>query len=145
MSHKKKILIVDDSAVIVKALSLKLSAAGYEVLTAPDGGTAVSIARQQSPDLLVLDINFPPDVAHGGGIAWDGFLIMDWLKRMDVAKAIPVIVITGGEPAKYKERALAAGAVSFFHKPFQPDELLVVIRQILGWDTQTFEKAAAAV
>src|SRR6266705_6800918 len=112
----KKILIVDDSPVILKAFSNKLRLSGYEPLTAQDGGTAVNLARQQKPDLIVLDINFPPDVAHGGGVAWDGFLIINWLRRMDEAKSIPIIVITGGEAEKYKQRALAAGAVDFFHK-----------------------------
>jgi CheY-like chemotaxis protein len=129
---RKKILIVDDSAVIVAALSLKLRTKGYEVITAADGAAAVSAARREKPDLILLDISFPPDVGHGGGVPWDGFLIMDWLRRLELAKNIPVIVITGGDPVKYKERALAAGAVSFFHKPIDNDELLAVVSQTLG-------------
>ena len=54
---------------------------------------------------------------------------MNWLRRLEEAKDIPIIVITGGDPAKYKDRALAAGAVSFFHKPINNDELLTVIRR----------------
>ena len=56
---------------------------------------------------------------------------MDWLRRLDEAKHIPIIVITGGDPVKYKDRALAAGAVSFFHKPINNDELLTVIHKTL--------------
>jgi FixJ family two-component response regulator len=56
---------------------------------------------------------------------------MEWLRRLDEAKHIPIIVITGGDPVKYKGRALAAGAVSFFHKPINNDELLTVIRKTL--------------
>ena len=129
---RKKILVVDDNPVILKTLSMKLTAAGYDVLTAVDGGEAVSLARHERPDLILLDISFPPDVANGGGVPWDGFLIMSWLRRLEEAKNIPIIVITGGEPEKYKERALAAGAVSFFHKPIEHVELLAVIRQTLG-------------
>jgi DNA-binding response OmpR family regulator len=129
---RKKILIVDDSAVIVAALSLKLRTQGYEVITAADGAAAVSAARRDKPDLILLDISFPPDVGHGGGVPWDGFLIMDWLRRLELAKDIPVIVITGGDPVKYKERALAAGAVSFFHKPINNDELLAIVSRTLG-------------
>ena len=132
MNPKKKILLVDDNRIILRAFSLKLLASGYEVLTAEDGGTAVSLVRQRRPDLIVLDICFPPDVAHGGGVAWDGFMILDWLRRMEEGKGVPVIVITGGDPAKYKERALAAGAVSFFHKPIDPDELVTAVRRGLG-------------
>jgi two-component system cell cycle response regulator len=132
---RKKILIVDDSLLILKVMSMKLTANGYDVVTAEDGGTAVSTVRKEKPDLILLDISFPPDVAHGGGVAWDGFLIMNWLGRLEEAKHIPIIVITGGEPAQLKDRALAAGAVSFFHKPIDNDALLTVIRQTLGNST----------
>ena len=131
-SHK--ILIVDDSPIILKAFSNKLLTCGYDVLTAQDGGTAVNLARQQKPDLIILDINFPPDVGHGGGVAWDGFLIINWLRRMEEAKDTPVIIITGADAARYKERALAAGAVDFFHKPVDPDELVGSIRRALHQD-----------
>lgn len=128
----KKILVIDDSRVLLKVLSFKLSTKGYEVLTAEDGGTAMGIIRQTRPDVILLDISFPPDVAHGGGVPWDGFLILDWLQRLEEAKHIPVIVITGGDPAKYKDRALAAGAISFFHKPIDNDELLKSISYALS-------------
>lgn len=111
---------------------MKLTASGYDVVTAEEGGAAVSTVRREKPDLILLDISFPPDVAHGGGIPWDGFLIMEWLRRVEEARNIPIIVITGGDPAKYKDRALAAGAVSFFHKPINSDELLTAVRQVLG-------------
>jgi CheY-like chemotaxis protein len=130
--ERKKILVVDDSPVILAALSLKLKTNGYDVLTALDGSSAVSRARQEKPDLILLDISFPPDVAHGGGVPWDGFLIMNWLRRLEEAKNIPIIVITGGDPVKFKDRAIAAGATSFFHKPFENDDLLAMISQVLG-------------
>jgi len=128
----KKILVVDDNPVIIKTLSFKLKAAGYKVLTALEGGEAVSSARKEMPDLILLDINFPPDVSHGGGVPWDGFLIMGWVRRIDGAQNIPIIMITSGDPAKYKERALAEGAHSFFHKPIEMPELMSTIQQILG-------------
>jgi CheY-like chemotaxis protein len=133
----KRILIVDDSRIILHALSMKLRASGYEVMTAEDGAGGVSIARQHRPDLILLDISFPPDVGHGGGVSWDGFLIMDWLKRMEEAKTIPVIIVTGADPAIYKDRALASGAVSFFHKPVNPEDLLKAVRQALGEEPPT--------
>ena len=135
--NPKKILVVDDSPVILKALSMKLRANGYNVFTADEGGAAVSIVRREKPDVILLDISFPPDIAHGGGVPWDGFLIMEWLRRIDEAKNIPIIIITGGDPVKYKDRALAAGAVSFFHKPLDNDDLLNVIRKTLGEDPAT--------
>lgn len=130
--NRKKILVVDDNPVVLRAMSLKLKSSGYDVLMAMDGSEAVSAARRQKPDLIVLDISFPPDVAHGGGVPWDGFLIMEWLRRMDEARTIPVIIITGGDPALYKEKALASGAVNFFQKPVDNNQLLATIHKILG-------------
>jgi CheY-like chemotaxis protein len=127
----KKILVVDDNPVVLKALDLKLRSSGYEVLSAEDGSEAVRLARHEKPDLILLDISFPPDVAHGGGVGWDGFLIMDWLHRIDEAARIPVIVITASDPAQYKKKALSAGAVAFFQKPVDHDELLEAIRKTL--------------
>jgi two-component system KDP operon response regulator KdpE len=140
--NRKKILIVDDSPIILKALSMKLTANGYAVLTAEDGSGAVSLARRERPDLIVLDVSFPPDVAHGGGVGWDGFLIMSWLHRLEEVKNIPIIIITGEESEKYKKRALAEGAANFFHKPIENDELLAVIRQTL--EKQAVVKPAPA-
>ena len=124
----QKILIVDDSPVILRTLSMKLTGNGYKVITADDGGTAVSAVRQHKPDLILLDITFPTDV--GGGVSWDGFQVIDWLRRLDEAKGIPIMIISGGEPAKYKARAIAAGATHFFHKPLDNNELLTVVAQV---------------
>jgi two-component system KDP operon response regulator KdpE len=129
--NREKILVVDDNPVILKTMSMKLTAHGYDVCTAEDGAGAVGAVRRAKPDLILLDLSFPPDVSHGGGVPWDGFLIMEWLRRLEEAKGIPIIVISGGDPVKYKDRALAAGAASFFHKPLNHDELLTVIRKTL--------------
>ena len=58
--------------------------------------------------MILLDISFPPDV---GGVEWDGFRIMEWFHRLEAAKKIPVIIITGSEDMKYKDRAVTGGAV----------------------------------
>lgn len=129
---RRKILVVDDSAIILKTLSFKLKTNGYDVVTAMDGAEAVSTARKEKPDLILLDISFPPDVAHGGGVAWDGFLIINWLRRIDELKHTPIIVITGGDPVQYEKRSLEAGAVAFFRKPLDYDGLISVIRRTLG-------------
>jgi len=132
---EKKILVVDDSMIIRKTLSMKLKASGYQVLEAADGATAVSTIRREKPDLILLDISFPPDVGAGGGVAWDGFLIMGWVQRMDEAKNIPVFIITGGTPEQYKSRSEAAGAAAFFQKPINNDQLLAAIREKIGEGT----------
>ena len=123
-----KILVVDDSPVVLRALEMKLNAAGFTVMLAADGAEAVGFARRESPNLILLDISLPTDV---GGVAWDGFRIMEWLQRVPEAKGIPIIVISGGDPEKIRDRALAAGAVCFFHKPVDNEELLATIRHTL--------------
>lgn len=127
---RQKILVVDDNAIVVKTLSFKLKAAGYDVCPALDGASAVAAARKERPDLILLDISFPTVV--GGGVAWDGFLIIDWLRRIEEVKNTPIIVITGGDPVHYEKRALDAGAVAFFHKPIDHDGLIDVVRRTLG-------------
>jgi CheY-like chemotaxis protein len=130
--NRKKILIVDDNPVIITTLSMKLKAAGYDVVTATDGSEAVSSVRKEKPHLILLDLSFPPDVAHGGGVPWDGFRIIEWYRRMEEAKDIPVIVITGSEAEKYRERALASGAIGFFQKPVDNEELLNIIKNTIS-------------
>ena len=125
----KKILVVDDNEIILKTISLKLQGAGYQVITALDGSEAVAAARRETPDLVLLDISFPPDV---GGVEWDGFRIMEWFHRLDNVKKIPVIVITGTDDPSAKQRATNTGAVAFFQKPLEHDYLLKVIRATLG-------------
>jgi CheY-like chemotaxis protein len=132
--NKKKILVVDDDAVVIRALSIKLEASGFEVLTAMDGAQAVTAVRTQKPDLILLDLTFPADM---GGVSWDGFLIMEWLKRLEEATNVPIIVITGGDREQYERRALAAGATAFFHKPIDHDELFGLIRRTLNLETVT--------
>lgn len=129
---RKKILVVDDNIVIVKSLAAKLAANGYEVLTALDGSEAVAAVRREKPDLILLDLNFPADVGSGGSVPWDGFLIIDWLRRMDVGQQTPFFVITGSDPAESDQRALAAGALKVFHKPIDREALVVAIRETLG-------------
>lgn len=125
----KKILVVDDNEIVIKTITLKLQGAGYNVVAAMDGAEAVKLARQENPDLILLDISFPADV---GGVQWDGFRIMEWFHRLNSNKRIPVIVISGSEDPKTKERATAAGAVAFFQKPIEHDYLLKVVRATLG-------------
>ena len=130
----RRILVVDDNEIILKTISLKLQGAGYQVITALDGAQAVAAARKENPDLILLDISFPPSV---DGVPWDGFRVMEWFQRLDAAKKIPIIIITGSEDPKYKERATSTGAVAFFHKPIDHDDLLKVIRATLGDPAQS--------
>lgn len=130
--NPKRILVVDDNEIILKTTSMKLQSAGYQVFTALDGSEGVAMVRKEKPDLVLLDITFPPDVS---GVSWDGFRIMEWLHRVDETKKIPIIVISGVVDEKNRQRATASGAVAFFPKPVNFDEMLKVIRATLGAET----------
>ena len=84
---------------------------------------AIQAARQKKPKLLVLDINFPPDVASGGSVPWDGFRIMAWLRRFADFKQTPVVLVSIGDPVKYARLTIASGATAFFHKQMKPEQL----------------------
>ena len=138
----KKVLIVDDDPIILKTTAMKLKAQGYEVATAADGAEAITASRDENPDLILLDICFPPDVGFGGGVQWDGFLILSWLRRFKEMMSIPVIVMTAGDAATYKQRSLDNGALAYFHKPLNHDRLLKMIDETIA--TQGPEKASPA-
>ena len=130
----KKILVVDDDQIILKTLSIVLVSNGYQVFTATDGPGAATIVTQERPDLILLDLLFPPDAANVGGALQDGFFIIEWLRRMGEAKDIPIIIISGDKSAKDRKNALATGAVEFFPKPIDRIALLAAIRATLGED-----------
>ena len=123
----KKVLIADDDPVIRKALTNKLKSSGYRVVTAEDCSQALSITRLEKPDVLVLDIDFPPDVAHGGGVPWDGFVLSQWLRRDESSKNTPVIFMSANDQLDYQQRASAAGGTAFLAKPINGEQLLASI------------------
>jgi CheY-like chemotaxis protein len=130
----KKILVVDDDQIILKTLSIALISNGYQVFTASDGPGAASIVTRERPDLILLDLLFPPDAANVGGALQNGFFVIEWLRRMGEAGDIPIIIISGDKSAKDKKNALATGAVGFFPKPIDRVALLAAIRATLGED-----------
>jgi CheY-like chemotaxis protein len=127
----RKILVIDDDPVIVKALFLALNARGHEVYAAIDGPEAFSIARREKLDLILLDFCFPPDVIQSGN-TWDAPLIIDWLRRIGVGEQLPIVIISGVESGELEARCLAAGATAFFPKPLDMPRILETIREILA-------------
>jgi CheY-like chemotaxis protein len=124
-----RVLIVDDNPVIVEAIAAELNLAGYEALGATGGADAIALVRQEKPDLVLLDINFPPD---RNGEVWDGYRIMDYLRGMKESRTIPIITMTGFPDSLDMERNLDSGAVGFLYKPLDHDELLRLVRGVLG-------------
>jgi CheY-like chemotaxis protein len=127
--NKKIVLVVDDNAVILQTISLTLKKHDFIVFTALDGSEAVGAVRREKPDVIVLDLSFPPSF---GNVEWDGFRIMQWLKRIEEAKNVPFIVITAGEASKYRDRALKEGAAAFFQKPVNNEQLVATIEKLIG-------------
>lgn len=125
--HCPKVLVVDDDPVILKTVGIKLSRAGFEVVTGHDGAEAITTARKEHPDVIVLDVFFPPDVS----LAWDGIGVMKWLQRLENGDTPPIIIITGLSTDQIREKALAAGALAFFQKPIDNDGLIEAINRAL--------------
>jgi CheY-like chemotaxis protein len=123
---RKKILLIDDDAVILKILSFSLKSRGYEVVTATDGAEAIGLMHDQPPDLLLIDVGLAPDV----NLQWDGFQVADWLHRM--SGRIPTIMISGADKVEFAERAAASGAQAFFAKPIDVAHLFASIATVLA-------------
>lgn len=121
---KKKILVVDDEAQIVRLLSLRLQANDYNVVVAYDGYQCVQMAKEETPDLILLDIKMP----MGGGIQ-----AFENLRDNTITEKIPVIFITAFPTAEIKKQVTDMGANGFIAKPFGSEELLNKIRSIIGY------------
>jgi CheY-like chemotaxis protein len=128
IGNNRRVLVVDDNAVVLKAFELKLKADGFAVTTTTNSSAVASTAEQTQAELIVLDVNFPT----GGAMEWNGFTVMQWLRRFPELQRVPVILISGSEAAEYKNKALAAGAVAFFQKPVVYKEILEEMLKVLG-------------
>ena len=119
----KKILIADDDAGIVKMLSLRLKARGYEVVGALDSLQAANIAHKEKPDLMILDIMMP---AGGGDTLYEN------LQKSVRTLAVPVIFISALPNEKVKQILSRIGAENFIPKPFDPEEVVNKIKSLIG-------------
>ena len=122
MSHK--ILLVDDDNDFVRAMSIRLRAAGYDVAFAGDGYSATVKARQEEPDLILLDIGLP---------AGNGFVLLKRIRQLISPLAmVPILVLTARDPEANRELALQTGADAFFQKPVDNAELLATIEELIA-------------
>ncbi len=111
-----KVLLVDDDATLRQTLGIGLRAAGHEVLVAGDGRTALQAAREDRPDIIVLDLGLP-DLS--------GF---DVLRRVRAWSTVPVVVLSARAESAEKVEALDLGADDYVTKPFGMEELLARVR-----------------
>jgi two-component system, OmpR family, KDP operon response regulator KdpE len=114
-----RLLLVEDDDVLVETLVISLEARGFEVLTAGAGGTALAIARQRPPDLVILDLGLPD---------MDG---VEVVRRLREWSSLPVLVLSARDAEASKVAALDAGADDYVTKPFGMNELLARIRAAL--------------
>ena len=119
----KKILVVDDSATIHMMIRMVLGKDRYTLVTATDGREAVDKAHAERPDLIVMDVVMP----H-----MTGFEACREMRRDDVTKDIPVILVTTrGEPESV-EKGFASGCSDYVTKPINSLELLSKVQSFLG-------------
>jgi len=128
--EKPLILVVDDEAHILHVVSLKLTNAGYDVLTAEDGEEAYEKALQEQPDLLITDYQMP---------YLTGLELCQKLKEHEQTRALPALMLTArgfSLPAEMLEQTNIAGVLS---KPFSPREVLTRVQELLGTTPATQE------
>ena len=127
--HGPQVLLVDDDPIILMTTSLKLKAAGYQVLTATDCSEALSLAGENNPRFILLDVHFPPDISNPGAPAWNGFQLMYWLRDLATTRDARYILMSSTNWAENEARARDAGAIAFFPKPLDHNKLLSAMRE----------------
>jgi two-component system KDP operon response regulator KdpE len=127
-----RVLVVDDEASLVRALAINLRARGWDVVTAHDGASALEVAADKHPDVVVLDLGLPD---------LDGVEVIRGLRGWT---RVPIIVLSARQDSHDKVEALDAGADDYMTKPFGMDELLARLRAAIRRIGPTEEEAVVA-
>jgi DNA-binding response OmpR family regulator len=123
MNEKAKILIVDDEREFTELMETILNSEGFNVAKAFDGPEALSLIKEESPDIVLLDIGMP---------VIDGFKVCEMLRREPTNAKLPILMLTGLNTESDIVQALQAGADDYIAKPFETSELLVKVKKLLG-------------
>ena len=118
----KKILVIDDEPELVKAITIRFKASGYEVTPAFDGQEGIDKSGEIKPDLILLDIIMPK---------MDGYQVCKKLKSDPESKDIPIIIFTASGQRDLEKRCMAIGAKGVIMKPFEATELLELVNKLL--------------
>jgi len=120
---KQTILVVDDSWSVRQLVSFTLSSAGYEVMEASDGADALSKLTGQEIHLIICDVNMPN---------MDGISFVKEVKKSEKYKFTPIIMLTTESQEAKRQQGKVAGATGWIVKPFNPEQLLTVVKKVLG-------------
>jgi len=118
-----KILAVDDSASMRQMVVFTLESAGYDVVEAVDGQQALDIAKNESFDLVLSDINMPVK---------NGIELVKQLRQLEAYKYTPILMLTTETSSDRKMAGKGAGATGWVVKPFNPDKLLATIKKVIS-------------
>jgi len=120
----QKIMTVDDSASVRQLVSFTLKGAGYEVLEATDGRDALAkLTGGFHLNMVITDLNMPN---------LDGIGLIRALRQNSTYKFIPIILLTTESQTEKKMEGKTAGATGWIVKPFKPEQLLAVVKKVLG-------------
>jgi two-component system phosphate regulon response regulator PhoB len=117
------VLVVEDEPIILRLLQVNLRLQGFEVVACSNGEDALRRAEERPPDVAVLDIVLP-------GI--DGFEVCRRLRATAATAEVPVIMVTAQAQAEDRERGYALGVHEYVTKPFEPTELVALVRGALA-------------
>jgi two-component system alkaline phosphatase synthesis response regulator PhoP len=117
-----KVLVIDDEAPIRLLCRVNLEAEGMNVIEAPDGPSGVDKARDERPDVILLDVMMP---------GLDGWRVAEQLFQDDRTAAIPIIFLTARAEFRDRARGLDIGGVDYVTKPFNPLELAPLVQSLL--------------
>lgn len=119
----KRILAADDSPSVRQVVEFVLSDAGYEVTLAVDGQDALAQLNRGPVSLIVTDLNMPN---------LDGVGLIRAVRSSPVHRLTPILMVTTESSSQKKQEGKAAGATGWVVKPFAPDQLLNVVRKLIG-------------
>ena len=120
---KKKVMTVDDSRTMREMVSFTLKGAGYDVVEANDGQMALNALTANKVDLVIADLNMP---------IMDGLALIKELRKLPAYRGIPIVLLTTESDDEKKKEAKLAGATGWITKPFKQDQLLAVVKKVIG-------------
>ena len=115
------VLTVDDSRTMRDMLKMALGNAGFRVIQASDGIDGLKVLQQETPRIIITDINMPN---------LDGFGFIERVRKTERHRAVPILVLTTESDAAKKARARSAGATGWIVKPFDAAKLVDAVRRV---------------